>query len=327
MGCAIWRRRPGAAGAPGALALIVVTIVGWTVAGQPSPNAEPRIVEATSGEVWIEDAPLAPDANFTLVRPAGFVSELVNAPVFGELGELPDLPPCVPPLDMHCAGEPCENAATDQPRERHLRADYVIEPPDILAVEVHAEGADKALADAACGERLVQPDGQINLSVSLGSVQLGGLRLDEAPDRILDVIRATLPNAEVEVSVFAQNSKVYYVIVECGKDGDLAARYPAIGDETIKDALANVREMLTQEQLEQKRIWVARPQPGTNGSDTILPIDLGESPDGGSMADYPLEPGDRLFIASPPDFWQAVGGILSMAWQSLSENPDTQPKR
>ncbi len=315
---AAWRRWCPLA----ALCLIVATIAGWTIVGRSSHDTGPRIVDAMAGEVWIGDAPMPQDDEFVVVRPAGFASELVDAPVFGELldGCPHDLPNA-----MGAACEACQAAASDLPRELHLRPDYIIDPPDILLVDVQAGGSEQSLADEACGERLVNPDGRIDLGETLGSVEVGGSRLDEAPARILDVIRAVLPNAEVEVSVFAQNSKVYYVILEGGKDGDLAARFPVVGDETIKDVLDQVRDMVPEEPLEQKHLWVARPQAGGQHSDTILPIDLSESPDGGELADCPIEPGDRLFVATPPDFWQTVGVILATTWQALSENPGEAP--
>ena len=212
-------------------------------------------------------------------------------------------------------------AASDLPREIHRRPDYIIEPPDILEVAVHADGADDALVQQACGERLVSPDGKIDLGEAFGTCGMSGVRLDEAPERILDLIRAELPNAEVEVSVFAQNSKVYYVIIQCGKGGDLAARYPYVGDDTVKDALANLRAQMPELNLEEKQAWVARPCQGGAGTDTIFPIDLSESCDGGSMADCPLQPGDRVFVADEPDAWHVVGNVVSAAWRAISELP------
>ena len=58
--------------------------------------------------------------------------------------------------------------------------------------------------------------------------------------------------------MFAYNSKVYYVITEGAGQGDLVARLPITGNETVLDAISQINGL---SRLSSKNIWIARPTP------------------------------------------------------------------
>jgi polysaccharide biosynthesis/export protein len=147
------------------------------------------------------------------------------------------------------------------------------------------------------GEHLVGPDGTVNLG-SYGSVYVAGLTVEEATQAINTHLAEFLDNPQVSLSVFAYNSKVYYVVTEGAGLGDTVARFPITGNETVLDALAQVNGLT---RVSSKRIWIARPMPGGAGCDVILPVDWREITAGGATAsNYQVLPGDRVFIAQDP---------------------------
>jgi polysaccharide export outer membrane protein len=144
------------------------------------------------------------------------------------------------------------------------------------------------------GEHLVAPDGTVNLG-SYGSVYVAGLTIEEATAAINQHLSNHLDNPQSSVSVFAYNSKVYYVVTEGAGLGDVVARFPVTGNETVLDALTQVNGL---SRVSSKRIWIARPMPGGAGCDVILPVDWREITAGGATAsNYQVLPGDRIFIA------------------------------
>jgi protein involved in polysaccharide export with SLBB domain len=208
----------------------------------------------------------------------------------------------------------CPTALDSTHCERHLRPDYVIDPPDVLSLEVQADGADPAVIEAVNGEHVVKPDGDIDLGETLGNFQIGGTTLAESPARIQEFLKARLPDAKVSVSVASQNSKVYYVITEGMDDGDLVARFPLSSDETVRDALRQMSDL----DLADKKIWIARPVCDMSGPDEILTVDAVEVMAGEETeSNYSLNPGDRIFVTSTRGFWQSVDDVLSGSWISL----------
>ena len=160
--------------------------------------------------------------------------------------------------------------------------------------QVSVQLAQSAALQPITGEHLVAPDGTVNLG-TYGSVYVAGMTLDEAKTAIDGQLANDLDSPNVSVSVFAYNSKVYYVITEGAGLGDTAARFPITGNETVLDALTQVNGL---SRVSSKRIWVARPMPGESGCDSILPVNWKEITQGGATAtNYQVLPGDRIFIA------------------------------
>ncbi len=211
----------------------------------------------------------------------------------------------------------CGAGAILMPRERHKRPDYVVDSPDILHISVNAEGGDAVALEAINGDRLVEPDGSLTLSKECGRVQVGGLTLGELPEHIADALQPHLGEVHVLVSVTAQNSKVYYIVTDSADEGDTVMRMPALGGETVRDALANLNDI----DWSEKNVWIARPSM-TDGeaSDELLTVNAAEVVDGSDTStNYPLLPGDRLFVTNPPAIWHTFTGILSSTWDTLIE--------
>jgi len=144
------------------------------------------------------------------------------------------------------------------------------------------------------GEHLVSPDGTVNLG-TYGLAYVAGLTIPQAKAAVEEQLAKFLDEPKVAISVFAYNSKVYYVITEGAGTGDLLARFPVTGNETVLDAISQIGGL---SRLSSKRVWVARPAPGGVGCDEILPVDWREITKGAATAtNYQILPGDRVFIS------------------------------
>jgi hypothetical protein len=98
----------------------------------------------------------------------------------------------------------------------HKRTDYRVEPPDILSIQFTAASANSQDEEmrATGGEKLVQPDGTIKLGNEFGSLLVAGLTMSEIETAIEERVNAPGRSWRARVSVHAQNSEVYYLIVE-----------------------------------------------------------------------------------------------------------------
>ena len=144
------------------------------------------------------------------------------------------------------------------------------------------------------GEHLVSPDGRVNLG-TYGSVYVAGMTVEETTAAIEAQLTGFLDHPQVAVSVFAYNSKVYYVITEGAGLGDQVVKFPITGNETVLDAIAQINGL---SRLSSKRIWIARPTCSGAGCDTRLPVQWEEITQGAATAtNYQIFPGDRIFIA------------------------------
>src|SRR3990172_6013524 len=62
----------------------------------------------------------------------------------------------------------------------HERDDYLVEAPDILQLQILADGSlDEASCQATCGKYLIDSDGTIELGGELGRVSVAGKTLNE----------------------------------------------------------------------------------------------------------------------------------------------------
>ena len=197
------------------------------------------------------------------------------------------------------------------PREFEKRSypTYVIEPPDILLVQSSVKG----LLDQP-GIRIqsaVGMDGTINLGI-YGQVYVAGMTVAQAREAVANVLKERLklegdPTRVVSLEVAAYNSKVYYVITDGGGYGQQVARFPATGNETVLDAMAQVGGLSAVSS--RKHIWLSRATPGHDHPE-ILPVDwcaISQRGEGGT--NYQIFPGDRLYVSSDPwvraDTWIA----------------------
>ena len=165
---------------------------------------------------------------------------------------------------------------------------------DLKDPQISVQLAQSAAMQPITGEHLVAPDGRVNLG-TYGLVYVAGMTLEETKAAIDAQLAGRLDNPDVSVSVFAYNSKVYYVVTEGAGLGDTVARFPITGNETVLDALTQVNGL---SRVSSKRIWIARPMPGGSACDAILPVNWKEITAGGATAtNYQVFPGDRIFIA------------------------------
>ena len=144
------------------------------------------------------------------------------------------------------------------------------------------------------GEHLVAPDGTVNLA-TYGRVSVAGLTLEEARAAIEKHLSETLDNPVVIVHVYSYNSQVYYVVTEGAELGDTVSRFPITGNETVLVALSQVSGL---SQVQDKQIWIARPEPGGNRV-AILPVNWKQITSAGATAsNYQIFPGDRIFVST-----------------------------
>jgi polysaccharide export outer membrane protein len=203
---------------------------------------------------------------------------------------------------------------------------YVIEPPDILMIQVllpptleDITGIDpqgKPITDPQGrtlrnpfsksfgpqpidGQYLVAPDGTVMLGI-YGTVHVAGLTRDQARERIREFIAQVTGKRgdalQVFVDVIAYNSKSYYIITDGAGNGAQLYSFPITGSETVLDALARVNGL--PQVASRRHIWIARRSPH-GGPEQILPVDWDCTVMLGSAAtNYQVLPGDRIYVHS-----------------------------
>lgn len=160
------------------------------------------------------------------------------------------------------------------------------------------------------GEHMVGPDGTITLG-KYGSVYVVGMTLDDVRLQIANHLAPNFVSPEVSVSVYAYNSKNYYVVTQGGGLGDNLVRLPYTGNETVMDAISQINGL---SHVSSTKIWVARPGTDAYGRNQILPVDwIGITQRGEVATNYQMLPGDRLYIAENQlvAFDGALGKITS----------------
>jgi polysaccharide export outer membrane protein len=148
------------------------------------------------------------------------------------------------------------------------------------------------------GEHLVRPDGTVGLG-TYGSVYVTGMTLDQAKAQIEAHLSQFILKPSISLDVAGFNSKVYYVIFDGAGFGEQVFRLPVTGNETVLDAISNVRGLPVV--ASRHRIWLARPGHGNEDGETILPVDWKAITRHGSSAkNYQVFPGDRIYVAAQP---------------------------
>lgn len=196
--------------------------------------------------------------------------------------------------------------SVDQPVELDLRqidlkgtaAQYVLEAPDIIAIDAHFVGeigTHISLREPLADKYLIRPDGTVSLG-KYGSVAVSGLTLAKANEairkRLADVTRKngeTVAGSDlvVQLDVVEANSKAFYVILT-GADRDAVHRFPCTGNETVLDAIASVSGLPAQ--FVGGKIWVQR-------GEQTLPVDWsGITKEGKTATNYQIMPGDRVYV-------------------------------
>jgi protein involved in polysaccharide export with SLBB domain len=168
---------------------------------------------------------------------------------------------------------------------------YIIETPDILLIESARSLPDQPIE----GEHLVRMDGTISLGV-YGSVRVAGLTIEDARDVVQRHLARFIKDPQVNLDVYAYNSKFYYIITDGAGFGWQVTRVNFTGNETVLDAISLLGGLPS---VSSKRLWVARPDPNDCQNSLILPVDwLAIIQCGEAATNYQLFPGDRLFVQS-----------------------------
>jgi RNA polymerase sigma factor (sigma-70 family) len=192
--------------------------------------------------------------------------------------------------------------------------DYVIEPSDVLIIEVLEALPGRPIS----GERLVRPDGKISLGF-YGEVYVAGLTITETKEKIILHLRKfisdrtlgltdsdDIQNAEgdippdklrksdrVFVDITKMNSKHYYVQGAVMVPGRLSIT----GHETVLDAINMAGGLVPQ--ADHGHVVLYRTE--KNGVLQRLPIDIDQVTMGDDpTTNYQLLPGDRLVIPARP---------------------------
>ena len=206
-------------------------------------------------------------------------------------------------------------AARDRTRAvQSLPHEYVVEPPDLLDVEVLEALPGRPIS----GERLVRPDGKISLGY-YGEVYVAGLTLPEIKAKIVghltkylsdDALGTTVrdsktgreipvrpeDNDRVLVDVATINSKFFYVQGEF----NLPGRFPWTGKETILDAIDLAGGLAPQADRQDISLLRKNPSGGLDYNLTIHPVQVTEGVD--RSHNYFLQPGDRLVAQRDPNY-------------------------
>ncbi len=225
-------------------------------------------------------------------------------------------PPASPPAASGAApSSTAPRPASDLPREmsKVVVPDYVVEPPDIIIVEVMGGLDGRPIA----GERLVRPDGRISLGF-YGDVYVAGLTLTEIKEKVVLTLRKHLSDDQlgiappspsdsvplgrrlaeakrVFVDVTSYNSKVYYVQGCVDEPG----RFPITGNETVLDAV-HFSGLLFRD-LGRARVILTRPDRTGTGLQQTLPVNLKAIVEHGeTRTNYQVMPGDRITVLSEP---------------------------
>jgi polysaccharide export outer membrane protein len=230
-----------------------------------------------------------------------------------------------------CAASGCQTVRTPEEKiansniptefKKVSMPDYVIEPPDLVLVEVLEALPGRPIS----GERLVRPDGKISLGF-YGDVYIAGLTISEVKEKIVLHLRKYLTDEvlglveidpesgsgklddkgklitiepkdsdRVFVDVTAYNSKNYYVLGDVGAPG----RLPITGNETVLDAIQFAGGLIPT--AAPQNIRLVRPAPPGACCEQLLPVNLAAIMSGGdSTTNYQIMPGDRLVVYRDP---------------------------
>ena len=212
------------------------------------------------------------------------------------------------------ANTPPAIPGADLPREfnRVSMPDYVVEPPDIIVVEVLEALPGRPIT----GERQVRPDGMISLGY-YGQVFVDSLTTRQIKEKVILHLRKFLTDAQlgiettkdgkvvsipleestkVFVDVVSYNSKVYYVQGDVGTPG----RLPVTGNERVLDAINYAGGLIPTASVPTMRL--VRPGPRGQGQEHVYPIDYDAIVSkGDSTTNYQLMPGDRVVVPRKPD--------------------------
>jgi protein involved in polysaccharide export with SLBB domain len=222
----------------------------------------------------------------------------------------------------------------------HKRADYTVQPPDILTIDVSGiEDAPEDNNQPIHGEHLVHADGHVDLK-SWGKLNVAGKTTAEIKSAIEELVDAANTGRSASVSVQAQNSRVYYIVDDSAGLGDTVKRVPYFGNETVLDAITSVGPL---NEMGRRQIFISRPKPGAervtsefrpqpddkplpNTTETAIPVRWQwTSPTTVVITNPLLQPGDRIFITRPPSWVTFIDDAKNAAKVRQAQNAPPRP--
>jgi RNA polymerase sigma factor (sigma-70 family) len=243
---------------------------------------------------------------------------------------------------------PTANGATNRVQPAlHPMEKYVVEPPDLILVEVLEALPGRPIS----GERLVRPDGTISLGF-YGDIPVAGLTLPKVKEKIvlhlrkyisdeilglLDVDENGAPKRDkdnrivvrdpretdrVFVDVTAYNSKYYYVQGAVAEPGRLGVT----GHESVLDAINLAGGLAPWADHDGVVLY----RTGKDGVLQRLPINIDQIVMGDDPStNHQLQPGDRLVIPARPESAtmevSAEAGSATATVGPVLSRPNTQP--
>jgi hypothetical protein len=179
-----------------------------------------------------------------------------------------------------------------EPPEACPTSPAYIEPPDIL----YLDGGFwlSQTTRGICGEHLIREDGTIALG-PYGRLIVTGLTLSQARSAIEKHLSKWLQDPEISVSMAANNSKLYYVIIR-DRDFEQVSHFPITGRETVLDAITEIPDLPVL--CLKSRIWIVRPNATKNRCE-ILPVNWKDITQlGATKTNYQLFPGDQIHVGT-----------------------------
>jgi protein involved in polysaccharide export with SLBB domain len=175
---------------------------------------------------------------------------------------------------------------------------YLLEPPDILILDVeHTPGAGDG-ARQVRGQHLVRQDGTISLG-TYGCVAVAALTVDQARQAIERHLSRYGLALKIKVDVRPYDHKVCYVLFDRGGQGQQVYRVRLKREATVLDALASIDHLPPISSA--CKIRVARPSAGDRSCYKILPVDwLAITKRGNFSTNHELLPGDRIYVVPLP---------------------------
>lgn len=173
---------------------------------------------------------------------------------------------------------------------------YVIEPSDVLAIEVHGIAADPIQ-----GRYAVRPDGRVSIE-GYGSVHVSGLSIAQARHAVSMFVAAEAV-AGGKVIAFLQvdqcRSKVIYVLEENGDGTGRVHTFAWSEGDTAVGAVLRVEGLAAA--AASKGVFVMRPVPETQeGRPVRLDVDWRAVTQQGLLAtNRQLVAGDRVVVGGP----------------------------
>jgi polysaccharide biosynthesis/export protein len=184
-----------------------------------------------------------------------------------------------------CSGEPLQEIQ----RRVEIHLNRILKNPQVMVTL-----PDPTTKQIVAGPHLVRPDGTVGLGI-YGNVFVAGMTMTEAKCAIEQHLSQHMHAPEVSLDVLGYNSKFYYVIADGGGAGESVTRIPCTGNETVLDAVSQVKGLPSVACKGQ--IWIARPAPECCRPDQLLHVDWRGIAEGAqTCTNYQMLPGDRLYV-------------------------------